>query len=129
MDLPVVDIRAVASATRDAPPSSRTPGWLLVMAMRAGKQHVLVVTGEADVSTADQLRSQIVDALSVLPTALVVDLTTLTFCDLHGLDALHAAAVAADQAGVDLQFRGVSPQLSWLERLFPSCPDGRPLLS
>lgn len=93
---------------------------LMVMALTAPEEHVLVVVGEADISTADHLRDQIVAALAARPAAVRVQLDGLDFCDSRGLAALHDAARAADAAGVPMTFHGASPQLAWLQRTFPS---------
>ena len=117
--------------TRSAPsPESRyrpVPGatsqpvgvGLRVMPLRVAEQHVLIVVGEADLDTADQLRDQLTDALAGRPPALRVELRSLDFCDLSGLDALHDAARTAALAGVYLTFSGVSAQLAWMHRTFP----------
>ena len=110
----------------DAPPAWRDrPSTLMVMPMRAAEQHVLVVVGEADLHTAEQLRSQLIGALGTELTSVLVELGALDFCDLQGLDALHDAARAAHDAGIALTFRGMSRQLSWLHRTFPA-PDPPP---
>lgn len=96
----------------------RLPG-LLVMPLRAAEQHVLVVVGEADLATAEQLRGHLSDALAGQPPSLLVDLAGLDFCDLSGLDALHDATRQASAAGVSVTLRGMSPQLEWLHRTFP----------
>ena len=110
----------VAYTATDQPPR------LMVMPMRAGDQHLLVVAGEADLCTAGQLRSQLVEMLSDAPPSLIIDLRALEFCDLRGMDALNDAAQAAADAGVSLTFRGMSPQLSWLCRTFPASSSGPP---
>lgn len=119
----------VAATPHDSSPAPSDRGLLLVLAVRAGTQHVLVVSGEADVFNANQLRDDIVGRFSVQPASLIVDLTALTFCDLHGLDALQAAARAAAEAGIDLAFRGASPRLSWMDRRFPASRGGGPRVS
>lgn len=120
------DCRSSAVGAVAAPPAaaagsrvSTRPTWLMVMPLRAAEQHVLVVLGEADLSTADQLRGELIGALGVRPPALLVELGALQFCDLSGLDALHDAARAAAYAGVSMTFRGMSPMLEWLDRTFP----------
>ena len=89
------------------------------MRLRAAEQHVLIVVGQADIATAEQLRDDLTDALTGRPPSLLVDLAGLDFCDLSGLDALHDAARQAHAAGVQLTFRGMSAQLAWLHRTFP----------
>ena len=106
-------------STSTAPTAAGRPSGLMVMALRAAEQHVLVVVGEADLHTAGQLRDHLIDALGAQPPSVRVELAGLEFCDLAGLDALHDAARAAHAAGIALTFRGMSPQLSWLHRTFP----------
>ena len=83
------------------------------------EQQVLLVVGEADARTADQLRGHLLDALAGQPPAVRVELDALDFCDLSGLDALHDVARTAAAAGVPLTFTGMSAQLAWLHRTFP----------
>lgn len=92
---------------------------LMVMTLTAPEEHVVVVVGEADVSTAGHLRDQIVAALAARPAAMRVQLDGLDFCDSRGLEALYDAARAAVEAGVPFSFEGASPQLAWLQRTFP----------
>ena len=92
---------------------------LLVMPLRAAEEHVLVVVGDADMSTADQLRDHLIHALAGQPPALRVELGGLEFCDVPGLDALQDAEYAAAAAGVRLTFSGMSTQLAWLHHTVP----------
>lgn len=103
-------------------PRRDRPSALLVMPMRAAEQHVLVVVGEADLHTAAQLRSQLLEMIRAEPPSVLVELGALEFCDLHGLAALDDAARAARDAGIELSFRGMSAQLSWLHHTFPPAP-------
>ena len=96
-----------------APPG--TPPWLLVLPLPGTWEHVLVLVGDADLSTADQLLDQLLAALDARPPALRVELASLDSCDLHGLDAMHRAAARAEAAGVRLRFSGLSQQLEWLQ--------------
>ena len=110
---------SAACTSFDVPAPTGLPSALMVMTLRAAEQHVLVVVGEADLHTADQLRAQIIGSLPEPPLSVLVELAGLDFCDLLGLDALHDAARAARAAGVALTFRGMSRQLSWLDHAFP----------
>lgn len=104
-------------------PGLGAPSWLMVMAMRAAEQHVLVVIGEADLHTAGQLRTELMAMLAVEPPSVLIELGALEFCDLSGLDALHDVARAGHDAGVEVTFRGMSP---WLSRLHSTFPPHRP---
>lgn len=112
--LPVLPKPAQVPGSRLRP----APG-LLVMRLRTAEQRVLVVLGDADLATADQLRDQLTGALTGQHPSVLVELAGLDFCDLSGLDALHDAARQAHAAGVELTFRGMSAQLGWLHRNFP----------
>ena len=95
------------------------PSELMVIALKVTEQHVLVVVGEAALDTAERLRSQLIEMLPDKASSVIVDLGSLDFCDLHGLDALHDATQVAHDAGVALTLRGMSAQLSWLHRTYP----------
>ncbi|MBW3640413.1 MAG: STAS domain-containing protein [Actinobacteria bacterium] len=112
-------LRATRTSTPAVPTPSERGSGLMVMALRAAEQHVLVVVGEADLHTAGQLRTALVDMLPVHPPSVLVELGALEFCDLAGLDALRDAARAAHNVGVALTFRGMSAQLAWLHHTFP----------
>ena len=122
----ITTVTSAATVVGDASPAWQDKtSTLMVMPMRAAEQHVLVVVGEADMHTAEQLRTQLIGALGAEPPSVLVELGALDFCDLQGLDALHDAARAAHNAGIALTFRGMSRQLSWLHRTFPA-PDPPP---
>lgn len=117
---PLIDKTAVAGNTPQATSAADRSSRLVIMPLRAAEQHVLVVVGEADMQTAGQLRTQLINLLWAAPaSSVVVELAALGFCDLSGLDALHDAARAAADVGVALTFRGMSPQLSWLHATYP----------
>ena len=97
-------------------------GWLSVSPRRNGPQLVLVVLGEADLSTAGQLRDELLAAFAFTPASIVVDVSGLTFCGLAGLDALNDVVAAADAFCIPLELRGMSRQLSWMHRRFPARP-------
>ena len=95
---------------------SRAPlplGRLLVLPMPDRRQVVVLVAGEADLAVASRLRDGIVDCLVYRPRSLVVDATDLTFCDLHGLNALMDGVGVAQRSGVAVTIRP-SDQLAWL---------------
>jgi hypothetical protein len=95
------------------------PKQLRVFPFGSGRQTVMVVTGEADISNAQSLRDRLVEASVSGSTPLVVDLVDLEFCDLFGLDAMREAAAIAETAGVGMTFRGMSRRLRWLDGTFP----------
>lgn len=63
-----------------------------------GDPLVLEVEGEMDVSTADELRAAMEQALSS-STNVVVDMAGVTFCDAGGLRAVLEVAAALNGAG------------------------------
>ena len=109
------------------PDTSAVPGpeplpALLGLVLRAAERHVLVLVGDADLSTAVHLRQHVLNALAGRPPALLVDLSALDSCDRAGLDALHDGARLARAAGVPLSFRGTSPHLARLQATAPHAP-------
>ena len=70
-------------------------------------------------ATAQPMLRQLLAALPDPPHPVVLELRALTFCDLHGLDALREFARAAQVDGVALTVRGRSRQLERLERAVP----------
>lgn len=87
---------------------------LLLCPISSGPQTVVALVGEADISTAGQLREQFADVLASRPGSVLMDVTGLDFCDISGLDALGEAASAAADAGLVMTLQGCSPQLAWL---------------
>jgi len=96
--------------------------WVVVRSAVRGPELVLQVFGEADLTSAGQLRTDLLAELGAAPAGtftLSLDLAGLGFCDLAGLDALHALLSVARSQHVRVQLSGMSPQLSWLHRNFP----------
>src|SRR5690349_13544462 len=71
---------------------------LLRISHVAGDSLVLEVDGEIDMSTAEQLRVALEEALATDPT-LVVDMAGVTFCDAAGLRGVLQAAASLDGRG------------------------------
>jgi anti-anti-sigma regulatory factor len=117
--------RPLASQADHAAPDD-DPLRLRVFPFAAGRQSVMVVAGEVDISNARALRDRLVAASVTGSQPLVVDLVDLEFCDLFGLDAMREAAAIAETAGVGMTFRGMSRRLRWLDGTFPfQMPDQR----
>lgn len=88
-------------------------GRLLVLVVPHRDHVVVLVTGEADCSTAPLLREGLARGLFYRPRSLVVDATDLTFCDLHGLDALVDGIETVERSGAHVTVNP-SRQLVWL---------------
>ena len=73
---------------------------LAITSHKAQAGITLQVTGEADVSCADRLRSELDAALAEKPAKLVVDLSGLSYIDSTGIGTLVAAAHHATDASV-----------------------------
>lgn len=95
-------------------PERRFSSALSVSPCSAGPGLVVVIGGEADWTTADQLREELAAALAYGPRSAVLDLTDLVFCNLRGLAALLEAVEVARRSGTDVTLRGMSRQLTWL---------------
>jgi anti-anti-sigma factor len=71
---------------------------LLKISALSGDPPVLQVDGEIDMSTAEQLRIALENALAADPTV-VVDMAGVTFCDAAGLRVLLQAAASLNGTG------------------------------
>jgi anti-anti-sigma factor len=91
----------------------------------------VVVEGELDVGSVSRVRETLLDALSVGPQRLVVDLTDCPFVDASALTVLLDVHRRAWRAGAVLTLRGCSPRvlrllsLTRLRRVFDVAEDGR----
>jgi anti-anti-sigma factor len=90
----------------------------------------VVVSGEVDVSVADQLRESGEQALAAPDCAgLVIELGAVTFLDSTGLGALVALRNAALEAGVSFELRDVPDpvrrilELTGMDTVFDVAPD------
>jgi anti-anti-sigma factor len=72
---------------------------------RGGDETVLVVAGELDLSTTDQLADAVRSELRYPATRLVLDLAGMTFCDSIGLGTLIVLSRAARNQNTFLQLR------------------------
>lgn len=59
----------------------------------------LLLRGELDIATGDELEQLVARVLADRPAHLIVDLAGLTFCDSSGIGALLAARETAGRAG------------------------------
>ncbi len=90
-----------------------------VVVRREGRDVVVLLHGEADAHTSDDLRSALMSALEDSPRSVRVDLGDLSFCGLAGSDALHAFADEATAQEIPVDFDGMSPLLRTLFTRFP----------
>ena len=72
---------------------------LYVASTRTDEEAVLVLSGEIDMSTADQLRAAASHALATRPSRVVLDFADVTFCDSRGLSVLIGLNREARQVG------------------------------
>jgi anti-sigma B factor antagonist len=73
---------------------------------------ILILTGEIDVHTGPQLRSQIFDLLDENTSLLLVDMTGVAFCDSTGLAVAAAAQLHAQERGCLLALVGLSARVN-----------------
>lgn len=78
-----------------------------------GDASLLVVVGEVDASSADELRSAVVDALAA-HQEIVIDLAGVTFMDSSGLSVLTHARNQLDEQGGKLTLRSPSSSVTRL---------------
>ncbi len=70
---------------------------------------VIVLTGELDMSNAEQLSAAVSEELGNNPHRVVLDLSDLSFCDSRGLATLLMVSRAAGEQQTDLAVRNPSP--------------------
>jgi anti-anti-sigma factor len=80
-------------------------------ASRADSEVTIVLAGEADVSSADQLRDVLFDAVAQRPGRITVDVRGLVFIDSTGIGTLVAARQAALQHRCALQVANTRGQV------------------
>jgi len=90
-----------------------TATQLSVEEKQTPEESALVLTGEIDMATAEQLRAAVEDLLG-RSRRVVLDFSGITFCDSQGLSTLIAVNRAATAAGVPLVFVNVG---DFLQRL------------
>ena len=90
-----------------------------VVVRREGRDVVVLVHGDADAHTSEDLRSSLMSILEDAPRSVRVDLGDLSFCGLAGSDALHAFADEATAHEIPVDFDGMSPLLRTLFTRFP----------
>lgn len=95
---------------------------------RAGDVAVLALPAEVDVSSADQLRDELLALIQQGVTALIVDLSETTFCDSAALGALITAHSRAAETAAELRLVAAQPTVSrvmtivGVDRLIPVYP-------
>ncbi|WP_246607510.1 anti-sigma factor antagonist [Paractinoplanes toevensis] len=119
----------ITDANADDAPSIRTEfieadGGAAAASCRAGERSGMVVStiatsngmfhllvaGEIDISTVDDLKAALTHAITAdAATAVVADLARLTFCDSSGIAALDKAYHQASKRGVTFRVRNVQP--------------------
>ncbi len=111
--------RSDASAVPHDRPQPRNPKTsapiLVVVPVLAGRHAVVALTGDLDLSTADQVRAAAERCLTRRPERLSMDLSGLAFCDCSGIRVLRRTLDDADTSGVE--FRLLAPS-DWIRRVF-----------
>jgi anti-anti-sigma factor len=70
---------------------------------RVGEDAVIVLPAEIDVTNADQVGAELMQALDASAVMLVVDMTETVFCDSRGVQMLLRAHRQATAAGMELR--------------------------
>ena len=95
----------------------------------SGQTAVVTATGEIDLTNAEYLRDALLSALNAGATALVADLTTVTFLDSAGVTALVRASRRASASEAELRLAVAAPPvlrvlslvgIDQLVRVYPS---------
>ncbi|SEF63821.1 anti-sigma B factor antagonist [Thermomonospora echinospora] len=74
--------------------------------------HVLTVTGELDHHTAPRLRTALEEIELEAGSALVIDLSAVTYCDSTGITVLVTAYHRTQAEGASLALAGLTPDLT-----------------
>ena len=95
----------------------------------SGQTAVVTATGEIDITNAEYLRDALLSALNAGATALVADLTSVTFLDSAGVTALVRASRRASASEAQLRLAVAAPPvlrvlnlvgIDQLVRVYPS---------
>lgn len=94
--------------------------WLLVCPLVDRATITFLLMGTLDGYTSRELVPQVrLPLREGSYAAAVLDVQGVEFCDLAGLDALHAAVRVAGTMDVPMTLRGASRTISWLHARFP----------
>jgi anti-sigma B factor antagonist len=78
----------------------------------------LAVSGDLDLSSADQLADRARELIPDAPGLLLIDFSAVGFCDSAGIRALLAVRNAAQRAGCAVRLTGVNdPHVRWVLRV------------
>lgn len=105
-------------STVRGPSSNGHPDGVRVSVTRLGDELVVTLHGEADAYSGPALRTDLAAVLEPPPSAVVVDLADLTFCDLRGMYVLRDFVGRAAAVGVPVRLRGMSHLTRRLFALF-----------
>ena len=97
------------------------PSSFHVTSRTSGTAVVVEVSGEVDLQTADQVEAAITGGIAGQPSAVVLDLSAVTFLDSAGLAVLARAHTAA---GERVAFRVVAPHRAVRRRIQLAGMDG-----
>jgi anti-anti-sigma factor len=78
--------------------------------LRLGTEAILVLAGELDLSSGEQVREAALDCLSEPPEYLSVDLSAIEFCDCAGLRVLEWVRLKAEAGGAGFRLLGAHPR-------------------
>jgi anti-sigma B factor antagonist len=101
-------------------------------AQRLGDAVIVRVPAEVDLTSADRLREALLAVLSSGERALIVDMTTTTFCDSAAIGAITQAARRAAASGAEIRLAARTPpvlrilDLLGIDRViavYPTVPD------
>ncbi len=98
-----------ASSSNTGTPAGADAGDLRVIVSSAGSGHEVRLLGELDMSTASQLRDELVRLASDGATLVTVDLSDLAFIDSTGLSVLITGLKRLRQQGGDMALRSPTP--------------------
>lgn len=78
--------------------------------LRLSTEAILVLAGELDLSSGEQVREAALECLADSPEYLSVDLSAVEFCDCAGLRVLEWVRLKAEAAGAGFRLLGAHPR-------------------
>ncbi len=88
---------------------SANRGRLRVAVRTEGRSEIVTPAGELDHHTAELLREPLENAVEAGRSRLVIDCSSLDFCDSTGLNVLLGARLKAEAAGGEVHLAGMQP--------------------
>ncbi|MYV40856.1 anti-sigma factor antagonist [Streptomyces sp. SID1328] len=104
----------LSCSERDGAAGSLPPGQATALFASCGNRNRVIVRGELDLVSGDQIRARLVEALAASSHRLELDLSGLSFCDCAGLNVLLELRHRALSQGKTVTIQAASPAIDRL---------------